>query len=155
MHKGHLDVTARAWIAATKRTFAAVRSAPPASPEAVQRAERGLGLALPEHLRDLYAVSDGLTGEYGAGLVWPVDRLLEENQAYRSNPEFAELYMPFDPLLFFADAGNGDLFGFTVLAGSVRRPDVFSWDHETDSRTWAAPDLRLYVEWWLSGRLEV
>lgn len=63
--------------------------------------------------------------------------------------------MPFEPLLFFADAGNGDMFAYTVCNGSVRRPDIFVWNHEDDSRTWVAPSLALYLEWWLSGKLKV
>jgi hypothetical protein len=60
--------------------------------------------------------------------------------------------MPFDPLLFFADAGNGDQFAFVLRD---RRKDVFVWDHETDSRKWVAPDLGSYLTWWLDGRIRV
>jgi hypothetical protein len=63
--------------------------------------------------------------------------------------------MPFDHLLFFADAGNGDHFAFALHAGVVRRPDVFAWNHEDDSRNWAAPSLEKYLEWWLTGRLKL
>jgi hypothetical protein len=31
--------------------------------------------------------------------------------------------MPFDHLLFVSDAGNGDLFGYAVLNGVVRKTD--------------------------------
>jgi hypothetical protein len=71
---------------------------------------------------------------------------------FRESPEFAAIYMPFDPLLFFADAGNGDQFGFVPRDS---RRDAFVWNHEDDSRTWAAPDLSKYLEWWLGGRLTV
>jgi hypothetical protein len=63
--------------------------------------------------------------------------------------------MPFDNLLFFADAGNGDQFAFPIQAGEVRRPDVFCWNHEDDSRIWVAPSLEKYLEWWLTGKLTV
>jgi hypothetical protein len=33
------------------------------------------------------------------------------------------------------------------------RQDIFVWDHETDSRTWVAPRLEEYLEWWLDGRI--
>ena len=32
---------------------------------------------------------------------------------------------------------------------------VFVWNHEDDSRAWAAPTLERYLEWWLSGQLTV
>ncbi|WSL80461.1 SMI1/KNR4 family protein [Kitasatospora sp. NBC_01266] len=60
--------------------------------------------------------------------------------------------MPFDPLLFFADAGNGDLF---ALLPRIGRPDVFVWNHEDDSRTWVAPSLAKYLEWWLTGQIKL
>jgi hypothetical protein len=96
--------------------------------------------------------SDGIEGEYGAGLVWSAERIASENLTLRTDTEFASLYIPFDPLLFFADAGNGDLF--SLLPG-VRRPDVFVWDHEDDSRTWVAPSLAKYLEWWHKGHLKL
>lgn len=52
--------------------------------------------------------------------------------------------MPFDPLLFFANAGNGDLF---ALVPHTQRPDVFVWDprerqsHLGRSRTGRIPAM--------------
>ena len=69
---------------------------------------------------------------------------------FRRDPEFARLYMPFEPLLFFADAGNGDQFAFVIRD---RPADVFVWDHESDSRSMVAPGLATYLEWWLDGRI--
>jgi len=60
--------------------------------------------------------------------------------------------MPFDALLFFGDAGTGDLFGLVPHTG---RPDVFAWNHEDDSRTWVAPGLGKYLEWWQNGRIKL
>ncbi|MFE4588193.1 SMI1/KNR4 family protein [Streptomyces laurentii] len=60
--------------------------------------------------------------------------------------------MPFDSLLFFADAGNGDLF---ALLPRIDRPDVFVWNDEDDSRTWAAPSLATYLEWRSTGQIEL
>jgi hypothetical protein len=105
---------------------------------------------LPEDLAALLRESNGIEGEYGAGLIWPAERIVSENLTMREDAELATLYMPFDPLLFFADAGNGDLF---ALLPTIRRPDVFVWNHEDDSRTWVAPNLAKYLEWWLTGRI--
>jgi hypothetical protein len=63
---------------------------------------------LPRQLAELLLECDGVTGEHDLGLVWPVERVKKDNLEFRSDPDFASLYMPFDPLLFFADAGNGD-----------------------------------------------
>jgi hypothetical protein len=69
---------------------------------------------------------------------------------FRRDPDFARLYMPFQPLLFFADAGNGDQFAFVMRD---RPTDVFVWDHESDSRQMVAPRLATYLEWWLDPRV--
>ncbi|MFU9037500.1 MULTISPECIES: SMI1/KNR4 family protein [Streptomyces] len=73
-----------------------------------------------------------LVESWCAGLIWSAERIVRENQSLREDSELATLYMPFDPLPFFADAGNGDLF---ALLAKIDRPDVFVWNHEDDSRT--------------------
>ncbi|QDU86878.1 SMI1 / KNR4 family protein [Pirellulimonas nuda] len=128
---------------------------PPTTEYQLESSERELGAGLPDDLRSLLSETNGVTAEYGVALIWPIERILNDNMAFRSNPEFRELYMPFEPLLFFADAGNGDQFGFSVLAGCVRRTDVFTWNHEDDSRTWVAPTLARYLEGWLSGQINL
>jgi hypothetical protein len=87
-------------------------------------------------------------GESGLGVVWPVERIASDNASFRVS--FRDVYMPFDALVFFADAGNGDQFAFPVTSTGAR-DDVFVRDHENDSRTWFAPSLRLYLAWWLTG----
>lgn len=119
-------------------------------------AERQLGQPLPAELASLLAETNGVEGEYGLGLVWPVDRIIKENLPLRGDGHLAQLYrslfMPFDPLLFFADAGNGDMFALVPHTGN---PDVYAWDHENDSRTWVAPGLGQYLEWWLDERISL
>ena len=125
------------------------------SPPDLEMAEIGLGAALPPALRDLLTETNGVTGEYGLNLIWPLERIVADNLAFRANDQFRRLYMPFDPFLFFGDAGNGDQFAYAILDGEVRMPDIFVWDHENDSRLWVAPDLRQFIEWWAGGRLRV
>ncbi|HET6503325.1 MAG TPA: SMI1/KNR4 family protein [Amycolatopsis sp.] len=123
----------------------------PAAPHAeLLGCTTALGHPLPEELAALLRESNGIEGEYEDGLVWSAERIAAENLALREDAEFATLYMPFDPLLFFADADNGDLF---ALLAKVRRPDVFVWNHEDDSRTWVAPNLATYLEWRLTGQI--
>lgn len=122
----------------------------PAATAALQECERALDQQLPGDLTELLLECNGVVGEYDLGLVWPIERIKTDNLAFRGDPDFASLYMPFDPLLFFADAGNGDQFAFVMRD---RPADVFVWDHETDSRTWIAPSLDTYLEWWLGGRI--
>jgi hypothetical protein len=126
--------------------------APPVKQSALDAAARELGGPLPTPLAGLLLETNGVEGEYGLGLVWPLDRIVADNQRFRQSAEFIASYMPFDPLLFFADAGNGDQFAFVR---TPRRDDVFAWDHESDSRRWVAPSLENYLRWWLEGRLKL
>lgn len=124
----------------------------PASETSLIRCATTLGHPLPADLAALLQESNGIEGEYGDGLVWTAEHIASENQRFREGGDLAALYMPFDPLLFFADAGNGDLF---ALLSRIDRPDVFVWNHEDDSRTWVAPNLAKYLEWRLAGHIEV
>ncbi len=124
--------------------------APGCSSAALTHVEQALGIAFPTSLREILLESDGVQGEYGLGLIWPADRIRQDNLAFRTQATFAELYMPFDSLLFFADAGNGDQFAFSIQGGAIGRADIFAWDHETDSRTWVAPNIETYLDWWLT-----
>ncbi|MHA6761536.1 SMI1/KNR4 family protein [Streptacidiphilus sp. PAMC 29251] len=111
---------------------------PAASEASIQACQQELGHPLPEELVSFLRESNGLQGEDGLGLVWPVERIAADNRAFRTDVAFARLYMPFDALLFFGDAGNGDQFAVVPHTG---RTDVFAWDHENDGRTWVAPAL--------------
>ncbi|MGW1681703.1 SMI1/KNR4 family protein [Saccharopolyspora sp. NPDC002376] len=142
--------TCAVWKNKISRWTDAASFNPPAVTAALRDCERALGQRLPRELAELLLESDGVEGEYGLGLIWPVERIKNDNLAFRANPDFASLYMPFDPLLFFADAGTGDQFAFVMRD---RPAEVFFWDHETDSRKWVAPSLGTYLEWWLGGRI--
>lgn len=131
-----------------------VLTSPPASAELIQAVRVLGGGELDDALAALLAESDGITGEYGLGVVWSCAQIVRENEAFRTNADFKSLYMSFDSLLFFGDAGNGDQFGLRVLEGEVP-PDVYVWNHEDDSRTWVASNVRDYLDGWLSGRLSV
>ncbi|MCP4139910.1 MAG: SMI1/KNR4 family protein [Chloroflexi bacterium] len=126
-----------------------------ASPEAISVAENLLNLKFPETLKSLLSEADGIEGEYSLDLIWSLSKIQEANIEFRTYKDFKELYMPFDSLLFFADAGNGNQFAFSILSGEIRKDDIFCWNHEDDSRTWVAPSLERYLEWRLSGRLKL
>ena len=125
-----------------------VRFLEPARTEQLAEVEQVFMVALPGDLTSLLSETNGVTDRYGAGLIWSTDRVISDNQSFRES--FAELYMPFDALLFFADAGNGDQFAFPLTSAGAR-DDVFVWDHESDSRRWYASSLEQYLTWWLGG----
>lgn len=92
-----------------------------------------------------------MEGEYGLGLVWDVERITKDNTWFRRDADYTELYMPFDPLVFFTDAGNGDQFAVSMHGNQ----EVYVWNHEDDSRTWVAPTVLQFLEAWMTGRLKV
>ncbi|WP_088320216.1 SMI1/KNR4 family protein [Kineosporia sp. R_H_3] len=122
-----------------------------ATEDRLRSAERELGHPMPDQLVAVLRESDGVYDGYGGGLIWCLDRIVADNRWFRTNAEYAELYMPFDLVLFFADAGNGDQFG--LILPPVDRDDVFVWNHVDDSRTWGAANVETYLRWWASGQL--
>ncbi|MFD9722562.1 SMI1/KNR4 family protein [Streptomyces sp. NPDC059072] len=100
--------------------------------------DRGMG----RHLTGRQVRPAPIVGHSSVNTVWPVEQIVDQNLLYRSDVSFARLYMPFDALLFFGDHGGGDRFAFVQ---TPRRPDIFVWEHETDSRRWVARDLADYL----------
>jgi hypothetical protein len=141
------------WREQILEVMADAEFAEPATNEALAEVERVLGQPLPEDLAFLLRECNGVRGYYGTDVVWSAERVVEENASFRASADFAELYMPFEPLMFFGDNGGGDQFAFV---GVPLRGDVFVWDHETDGRSWAANGLADYLrralensgDWW-------
>ncbi|CAG6397135.1 SMI1/KNR4 family protein [Streptomyces cocklensis] len=109
---------------------------------ALADAEHRLGRGLPDDLRQLLLECDGIIGHTAVDTVWSVEQIVAQNLLFRTDSSFAQLYMSFDALLFFGDNGGGDQFAFVQ---TPQRPDIFVWEHETDSRRWVAGDLRDYL----------
>jgi hypothetical protein len=127
----------------------------PATPNEIADVETSLNVLLPNELKGLLQESNGVEGSYGLGLIWNVERIQKDNLFFRQFLDYKDIYMPFDHLLFFSDAGNCDLFAFGILNGKIQSGDIFVWNHEDDSRQWVAPSLEIYLEWWLTGRLKI
>ncbi|MGW6026164.1 SMI1/KNR4 family protein [Streptomyces sp. NPDC055099] len=130
------------WREVAELAFPEAGFSAPVDPAGAAAAEQRLGSSLPASLVSLLQETDGIVGHYGTDTVWPLERIVEDNLRFWSDASFADLYMPFDALLFFGDNGGGDQFAF------VRRPardDIFVWQHEDDSCRWVARDLADYL----------
>jgi SMI1-KNR4 cell-wall len=119
--------------------------ADPANPDSIRQAEGRLSIKFPQDLFELLSETNGVISPSGTSLIWPVDRITLDNIELRTFPDFPQLYMPFDHLLFFGDDGSGDLYAFRILAGIIRYSDIYEWIHENDSRQWFAGGLRDYL----------
>ncbi|ALC22672.1 SMI1/KNR4 family protein [Streptomyces pristinaespiralis] len=136
------------WKDAAAKALHTVEFRAPVDATALAEAERRLGRTLPAQLAALLRETNGVVGEYGTDVVWSLERIVEENLLFWSPDTFPGLYMPVDPLLFFGDNGGGDQFAFVL---TPERPDIFVWDHENDSRLWAARALEDYLHRSLAG----
>ncbi|GAB6549017.1 MULTISPECIES: SMI1/KNR4 family protein [Bacillus] len=126
----------------------------PATKDELTDIQKCLHLEFPNDLYQLLQETNGVEGEYG-DFIWSTSKIKTENMNMRNIVDFKDLYMPFDCLLFFADGGNGDLFGYSILNGIVQREDIYVWNHENDSRTWVASSLETFMKWWESGKIKI
>jgi hypothetical protein len=125
--------------------FADAKFRAPAATSDLERAETELQISLPDELRSLLLETNGVAAYYSSPLVWPVEEMITQNRFFRENPDFSELYMPFDSLLLFGAEGNSDHFGYRILGGQIRDTSfIYEWDHESDDRVWFATDLQDY-----------
>ena len=143
------------WKELTKKYTNVCTFNEPAKESDISDVETRIGTLLPGCLKSCLCETGGIQGDYGLGLIWPIRKIISENIEFRNNKDFRELYMPFDTVLFFADAGNGDQFFYPIQSGRIRRDDIFVWNHEDDSRSWVAPSLEKYLEWWLTGNIKI
>ena len=129
---------------------------PPVSESDIAHAEQEIGVSFPQDLRDLLAETNGVglhllldkpPDDLLIGyLIWPLERIIADNITFRTNSQITSVNMPFDSLLFFSDAGNGDHFGYAILSHQNRVNRIYRWDHENDSRICIAHSLKDFVQ---------
>ena len=138
---------APSWKQLAKKSGSGVKCGRPAAEGRIETAEDALGVRFPAPLRELLLEADGVADEYGSHAVWPVAEIRLQNEQFRTNAAFRELYMPFDHLLLFGADDGGDHFAFAIHAdGKVHKNDVYRWEHENDARSWFAPRLEHFLE---------
>ena len=82
------------------------------------------------------------------------EMVIKENLSVWSIEEFENYKKP-DNLLFFIDAGNGDLFGYFINNGKVESEEIYVWNHEDSSQRVVAPSLKEFIKGWYSGEISV
>ena len=79
---------------------------------------------------------------HGADTIMTIELMVAENLQLRNEEDFHKLYMPFDNLLFFGAAINGDLWAFGIkMNGDFDDLNLYGWDHENDARPWVARNI--------------
>ncbi|MCM3711114.1 SMI1/KNR4 family protein [Sporosarcina luteola] len=107
-----------------------------------------LNIDLPKKLADLYKETNGVFGNCGISFIWSTEQMVKENLFSRS-------MRPVDTLLFFSNAGNGDLFGYLIKNGSIPNDDIYVWNHEDDSQRVIASSLEEFIKGWILGEISV
>lgn len=146
-----------AWLRALEPADGEVVLTEPAGDDALADAEDRLELILPEDLRSLLAETDGVSVSSGGEPVWPVERIAEENALLRSAgatpalPEGAD-----EDLLFFGEAGGGDLFVYELDddGDDISEPDIYLWQAAVGEARWIASDLQSLLDIWFAGTLD-
>ena len=127
----------------------------PATKSEIEEIQRKLDIVLPDELAALLTETNGVSDDYGS-LIWPTSVIIKDNLFFRNFEDYRDCYMPLDNLFFFSDAGNGDLFCYTILKnGKIEKSDIYVWNHEDDSRTWVAASLKDFIKGWLTGEISV
>jgi len=127
----------------------------PAMENEIHKLEKIFSVEISNELKTFLSESNGVYDTYKCPIIWSVKQIIEENSNLRKYEHFKDIYMPFDCLLFVADAGNGDLFGYSILNGIVQKDDIYVWNHEDDSRTWVASSLKKFIKGWTDGTISV
>ena len=112
-----------------------------------------LNIELPKSLIELYSETNGVEGSYYS-YIWSTEMLIKENLSVWGIEEFENYKKPGN-LLFFVDAGNGDLFGYLIINGEVESEDIYVWNHENGSRRVVASTLKEFIKGWYSGGISI
>ncbi|MCX6855838.1 MAG: SMI1/KNR4 family protein [Verrucomicrobia bacterium] len=115
----------------------------PATQAALDVAKLTLGRHLPPDLESLLLTSDGVTVE-SVSLISSLSEIITTNIDYRVNRVRADC-MPFDHMLFFGSAYDGDMFAYPISQKDDYIDSVFIWGHEMDCREFFAYSLLDYV----------
>jgi cell wall assembly regulator SMI1 len=116
---------------------------PGARPEALDAAEGVVGLRLPDDLRSLYMVSDGVFDTVGQWFViWPVGMLCEQNTLLRNAGLFP------GSVIAFGDDGTGA--AFCMKPG---QQGVSCWHPIDGSMQRLASDIVTFWRGWTDGTI--
>ncbi|WP_201714744.1 SMI1/KNR4 family protein [Rossellomorea arthrocnemi] len=122
----------------------------PATESEMSAMKDTLKLELPGTLAELYNETNGVSGNYGISFIWSTEQLVRENVFCRTVHQHDK-----NSLLFFSDAGNGDLFGYLIVNCRIQSEDIYIWNHEDGSQRVVASSLEKFIEGWVTGEMTV
>ncbi|MGG3915061.1 SMI1/KNR4 family protein [Rossellomorea vietnamensis] len=124
---------------------------PPASESEISAMKDTLKVELPWRLTQIYNETNGVYGDYGISFIWSTEQMIRENVFCRKAYQHSDV----NSMLFFTDAGNGDLFGYLIGNETIQSEDIHIWNHENGNRRIVAASLEKFLEGWITGKLNV
>lgn len=137
--------------------------APPATYFQLGRIEQIFGVLLPDALKALLLESNGVRQilHYNderipiGQIIWDAETIQRNNRKMRGDIAYADFYLPFDNLLFFASVSpDGVRFALKIIDKQATET-VIAWSPTNDARTEQATSLETFIEAWLTGKLEI
>ena len=127
----------------------------PATEADISLIKRELDIDPPEKLAELCKETNGVFGNYGISFIWSTEQMVKENLFFRAIHKQSDSMRLLDTFLFISEAGNGDLFGYSIENGSIQNDDIYVWNHEDDSRCVIASSLEEFIKGWILGEISV
>jgi hypothetical protein len=126
---------------------------PPLAEQQLKHLETTLEVQLPQELKELYNLSNGLAEELAeigptGYVVLPADKMLAENQRLLLDPGSAVHGM-----LLVAPAYTGDYFGYLVRDKQITSTDIYVWNAAENRREWVAASLADFLVGWVSTEI--
>lgn len=121
-----------------------VKFNPPANDIEFEQIENKLNIKLPIDLKKLLSEFNG-----DNWFLLSTTQIIEDNIRIRS----MDVFMPLDSILFIANNGCGDYFGYAITGDGLRDDLIYFWDHELDNRIYKASSLKELICKYYSGEI--
>lgn len=109
-------------------------------------------------LHSFYQQTNGIKIKYNdvyiGELVWPLEKVLQQNVQIRSGADYRAQFVNFENLLFFSSSEEGSLFGISILNENSVKPDVYGWSEAQDRRYWVSQSVKDFIETRIKIKLE-
>lgn len=118
----------------------------PADEEDINAIAAAFGVQVPAELADFLKETNG-----DGGFILSAQQIVTVNEELRQANR--DTCMPLNCLLFVAENGCGDYYGYPVINGQIKQDRLFFWYHETDDRNWVAGSLKELLTKYYRGEI--
>ena len=103
--------------------------------------EKELDCEFPEELAALYLEVGAIYDDTSAAIVQGIDYTVDDcKDFWGTNNE--DIFMDMNSMFPFGGDGGGDRFFIRISGSGLYLRGVYSWNHENDSRTWHANNIK-------------